>query len=101
MNMQALLKQAQKMQKDVQKIEKELNEREYEGTAGGMVKVIVKGNLNVVSVSLDDEVCSVESKEDLQTMLVSAFNNAVNNAKKDKELHMNKVTGGIKMPGGF
>ncbi len=101
MNMQALLKQAQKMQKDVQKIEKELNEKTYEGTAGGVVKVVVKGSLEVVSIELENDVLTVDSKEDLLDMLKSALNNAMKSAKKDKEMQMNKITGGIKMPGGF
>lgn len=102
MNMQALLKQAQKMQKDVQKIEAELNAKEYIGTAGGgVVKAIVKGSLEVVSIELKEDVLSVDAKEDLQDMVKSAVNDAISTAKKDKELHMNKITGGIKMPGGF
>ena len=80
MNMQGLLKQAQKMQKELTKLEDELNEKVYETTmGGGVIKVEVKGSMSVESISID------------------AFAKAV----EDKEKNMNQITGGVKMPGGF
>ncbi len=56
MNMQALLKQAQKMQKELSKVENELNQKEYESTmGGGVIKVTVKGNMEVESISINEE----------------------------------------------
>lgn len=102
MNMQALLKQAQKMQKELSKVENELNQKEYESTmGGGVIKVTVKGNMEVKSISINEELLEKENKEDLEEMLKSAVNDALAKAVKDKETTMNKITGGVKMPGGF
>ncbi|MEF2781715.1 MAG: YbaB/EbfC family nucleoid-associated protein [Clostridium sp.] len=102
MNMQALLKQAQKMQKELSKVENELNQKEYESTmGGGVIKVTVKGNMEVESISINEELLEKENKEDLEEMLKSAVNDALAKAVKDKETTMNKITGGVKMPGGF
>ncbi len=102
MNMQALLKQAQKMQKELAKVENELNENEYESTmGGGVIKVTVKGNMEVQNISINEELLEKENKEDLEEMLKSAINDALDKATKDKEKTMNKITGGVKMPGGF
>lgn len=101
MNMQALLKQAQKMQKDLAKVENELAEREYEATmGGGVVKVTVK-DLKVESISIDETLLEKDGKEDLEDMLKAALNEALTQAAEDKEKTMNAITGGIKMPGGF
>ncbi|RGB68559.1 MULTISPECIES: YbaB/EbfC family nucleoid-associated protein [unclassified Amedibacterium] len=101
MNMQALLKQAQKMQKDLAKVESELNEKEYEVTmGGGVVKVAVKG-MQVESIQIDETLLDKDGKEDLEEMLKAALNDAFNQAVEDKEKTMNAITGGVKMPGGF
>ena len=101
MNMQALLKQAQKMQKDLAKVESELNEKEYEATmGGGVVKVAVKG-MQVESIQIDETLLDKDGKEDLEEMLKAALNDAFNQAVEDIEKTMNAITGGVKMPGGF
>lgn len=102
MNMQGLLKQAQKMQKELTKLEDELNEKVYETTmGGGVIKVEVKGNMSVESISIDESLQEVDNKEDLEEMLKSALNDAFAKAVEDKEKNMNQITGGVKMPGGF
>ena len=101
MNMQALLEQAQRMQKDLAKVESELNEKEYEATmGGGVVKVAVKG-MQVESIQIDETLLDKDGKEDLEEMLKAALNDAFNQAVEDKEKTMNAITGGVKMPGGF
>ena len=102
MNMQGLLKQAQKMQKDLAKLEDQLNETIYEESmGGGAVVVEVKGSMEVESIKVDESLLSADAKEDLEDMLKVALNNAINKAKEEKEKKMNAITGGIKMPGGF
>ena len=102
MNMQGLLKQAQKMQKELTKLEDELNEKVYETTmGGGVIKVEVKGNMSVESISIDESLLEVDNKQDLEEMLKSALNDAFAKAVEDKEKNMNQITGGVKMPGGF
>lgn len=102
MNMQALLKQAQKMQKELNKAESELKEHTYESTmAGGLVKVIVKGSMEVSQIEIQEELLNKEEKETLQELLVSAINDAMKQATDEKNKVMNKMTGGVKLPGGF
>ncbi len=102
MNMQGLLKQAQKMQKELTKVEDELKETVYESTmGGGVVKVSVKGTMEIESISIDESIIEKDNKEDLEEMIKSAVNDALLKATKDKEQKMNALTGGIKMPGGF
>lgn len=102
MNMQGLLKQAQKMQKELTKLEDELNEKVYETTmGGGVIKVEVKGSMSVENISIDESLLEKDNKEDLEDMLKSALNDAFAKAVDDKEKNMNQITGGVKMPGGF
>lgn len=102
MNMQGLLKQAQKMQKELTKLEDELNEKVYETTmGGGVIKVEVKGSMSVESISIDESLLEKDNKEDLEDMLKSALNDAFAKAVEDKKKNMNQITGGVKMPGGF
>lgn len=102
MNMQGLLKQAQKMQKELTKLEDELNEKVYETTmGGGVIKVEVKGSMSVESISIDESLLEKDNKEDLEDMLKSALNDVFAKAVEDKEKNMNQITGGVKMPGGF
>ena len=69
MNMQGLLKQAQKMQKELTKLEDELNEKVYETTmGGGVIKVEVKGSMSVESISIDESLLEKDNKEDLEDM---------------------------------
>lgn len=102
MNMQALLKQAKKMQNDLAKLEDELNENIYESSmGGGAVKVEVKGNMSIESISIDEALLEKSGKDDLEQMLKSALNDALQKASDTKEKNMNALTGGVKMPGGF
>ncbi len=102
MNMQALLKQAQKMQKDLAKAELELKEKEYEASmSGGAVKVIVKGSMEVTQVEIDSDLLKSDNKEELQDMIMIAINDALKQASEEKEKVMKNMTGGVKMPGGF
>lgn len=102
MNMQGLLKQAQKMQKELTKLEDELNEKVYESTmGGGVIKAEVKGNMSVESITIDESLLEKDNKEDLEEMLKAALNDAFAKAVEDKEKNMNQITGGVKTPGGF
>ena len=99
MNQQAMMK-LRKMQKQMQEAQARLEETEYEGTAGGgMVKVVVKGNHEVLSVTIDPD--AFESKDDIemiQDTVVAAINDANKKLEKDAEETMGQFTGGF---GGF
>ena len=97
MNMQGLLKQAQKIQNELTKLEDELNEKVYETTmGGGVIKVEVKGSMSVESISIDESLLEKDNKEDLEDMLKSALNDAFAKAVEDKKKNMNQITGGVK-----
>ena len=102
MNIQHLLKQAQQMQNQIAKIEKEIEETEYRATAGGeAVKLVLTGKMEVKSIEINDELLNSDSKDMLQDMIMLAMNGALAAAVKDKNERMNKVTQGVKMPGAF
>lgn len=99
-NMMKLMQQAQSMQKNMEKLQASLAEREYEGTSGGgMVKVIAKGDMTITSICIDPKVIDPADPDMLQDMVTSAVNTALANARETAAAEMAKVTGGLKIPG--
>lgn len=102
MNIQMLMKQAQKMQQDIAKKEAELKGRHYEGTAGeGQVVVDVKGDLKITKIEINDELLKENDKELLEDLIAVAVNEAIAKAVDEKNTVMNELTGGVKVPGMF
>lgn len=100
--MQQLLKQANQMQAKMKKVQDELAEREYEGTAGGgAVKVVVKGENQILSLKLDPEVVQPDDIEMLEDLIITAANDALKVAKETSSAEMEKISGGLSMPGLF
>lgn len=98
-NMQAMLKQAQKMQEDMAAAQADLEQREYSATAGGgMVKAIVDGTHLLRSIELQPEAVDPDDTEMLADMIVAAVNEAVRKAQADSEETLGNITGGMKMP---
>lgn len=97
MNIQKLMQQAQKAQKDAEKMEKELAETLYEGVAGGAVKISMKGSFEVVAIDLADE--TLEDKEMLIDMLEIALNEVITKINSDREEKMASLTQGLSIPG--
>lgn len=98
--MNNLLKQAQKMQKDMEKNQKELESKVYEASAGGgAISVKVTGKKRLESVTIDKDVVDPDDVEMLQDLVLSAVNAAMQMADEDAEKVMGKLTGG--MPGLF
>jgi DNA-binding YbaB/EbfC family protein len=101
-NMQALLKQAQKMQKDMQQAQVEVEAYKAEGSAGGgAVQVVVNGKYEVVSVQIKPEACDPKDVELLQDMVRLAANDALQKVRKNSEEKLSRVTGGMNLPGMF
>ena len=99
-NMNNLLKQAQKMQKDMEKNQTELETKVYEASAGGgAVSVKLTGKKRLESVTIDKDVVDPDDVEMLQDLVLSAVNAAMQMADEDAEKVMGKLTGG--MPGLF
>ncbi len=101
MNMN-MIKQAQKMQQDMLKMQEELEAKEYEATAGGgMVTARVNGKHEVVSVVINPEAVDPEDVEMLQDMVVAAVNEAMRKADAETQQNMAKLTGGLNLGGLF
>ena len=100
-NMSNLMKQAQKMQRQMEEKTKELEEKEYEATAGGgAVKVVVSGKKDVVSVKLAEEVVDPDDIEMLEDLIVAATNEALRAMEEDSNSIMGSIAGGLGGLGG-
>ena len=99
-NMQAMIRQAQKMQEDMEKLQAELDAKEHEASAGGgAVKVKIRGNREIVALELSEDVVDPEDIETLQDLIITAVNEAVKTVDKLNSEEMNKVTAGLNVPG--
>ena len=98
MNMN-MLKQAQKMQQDMLKMQQELQEKEYEAKAGGgVVAAVVNGKHEVKNLVIDPEAVDPDDVEMLQDMIMAAVNEAMRAADSDAANSMSKFTGGMGLP---
>jgi len=101
-NMNSMIRQAQKMQENMEKAKEELADREYSASSGGgMVEVTVTGERQVKSISLKPEVVDPDDIDMLSDLLMAAVNQALRTAEETAESEMEKVTGGMSMPGMF
>ena len=101
-NMNNLMKQAQKMQKQMEETTKELEAKEYSATVGGgVVTVTVSGKKEVTAVKLEEEVVDPDDIEMLEDLIISAVNEAFRKMEEDQSSSMAKITGGLGMGGGF
>ncbi len=97
MNMN-MIKQAQKMQQDMLKMQSELEEKTYEASAGGgVVKAVVSGKKELVSLTIAPEAVDPDDVEMLQDMIVAAVNEAVRTADASMAEGMSKLTGGLNL----
>ena len=97
-NMQQLMKQAQRMQENMQRKQEELNAREFSAASGGgMVKVTVNGAREVLSVEIDPQCVDPDDVEMLQDLVLSAVNSALKEAASTVEQEMGKLTGGMNL----
>ncbi len=94
------MKQAQKLQKKMLKTQQELATKTVEASAGGgMVRVIANGGQKIESIVLEKEVVDPEDIEMLQDLVLAAVNDALNKAQEMVSSEMNKLTGGLNIPG--
>lgn len=99
-NMANLMKQAQKMQRQMEEQAKELETKEFTATAGGgAVEATVTGTKKLVKIKLDEEVVDPDDVEMLEDLIVAAINEAMTKAEEESASAMSKMTGG--MPGMF
>ncbi len=101
-NMNAMLKQAQKMQEDMATLQQDLENREYTATSGGgMVTVTVDGKHLIKSIKLNPDCIDPDDSEMLEDLITVAVNEAINNAITTSENEMGAITGGLNIPGLF
>lgn len=99
-NMNAMLKQAQKMQAELARAQEEIKELTFTGTSGGgMVKVVALGDQTIESVEIDPAAVDPEDVEMLQDMVCAAVNEALRGIQELSNQRMSSVTGGMNIPG--
>ncbi len=95
-NMQQLMRQAQKMQQQMLQLQQELDEREYEGTAGGgAVTCKVSGKRQLLTLNIQPDAVDPDDVEMLQDMVIAAVNDALKKGEDTREAEMGKVSGGM------
>ena len=101
-NMNSMIKQAQKLQDEITELQNDIEAREFSATSGGgVVEVVVTGAKNLKSLTIKPEAVDPEDVEMLQDLVISAVNEAMANVEKTTEEEMNKITGGVSLPGLF
>ena len=102
MNQMNMIKQAQKMQQEMLRMQEELESKEFEAKAGGgVVTAVVSGKRELLRLTIDPEAVDPEDVEMLQDMVLAAVNEALRTANDTTEREMSKLTGGLNMPGLF
>jgi DNA-binding YbaB/EbfC family protein len=99
-NMANMMKQAQKLQAQMMKLQEEMAEKTVEtASGGGMVKVVANGRQQVVSIQIEKEVVDPEDVEMLQDLILAAVNDALAKSQEMVSEEMSKLTGGMNIPG--
>ena len=97
-NMNQVVAQAQKMQRQIEMAQAEIQEMRFTGTAGGeLVKVVVTGKHQLESVEIAKEVVDPEDIEGLQDLIIAAANQALEQIDKTNQERIGAITGGMKL----
>lgn len=96
MNMQQLLAQAQKAQRELNKAQQALQEKEFEASANGGVTVKMNGKREILDLQIDPDLLDPSSKDMLQDMIKVALNNVLSQIEKESDAINEKVTGGMR-----
>lgn len=95
-----IMREAQKLQAEMQRVQEEARKKTVEATAGGgMVTVVANGGGEVVSIKIDKEVVNPEDVEMLEDLIMAATNEALRRAQEMMNEEVSKLTGGLQMPG--
>lgn len=95
-----MMKQAQKLQSQMLKLQEDLAEKTVESSSGGgMVTVVANGRQQIVSIKIEDEVVDPDDVEMLQDLVLAAVNDALAKAQEMVSSEMGKLTGGLNIPG--
>ena len=95
-----IMKEAQKLQQQMEKIQAEVAQKKVEATAGGgMVTVEVNGKQEIVSIKIDPEVVNREDVQMLEDLVLAAANEALRKSREMMQQELGKLTGGLRIPG--
>ena len=101
-NMSAMLRQAQKMQEDMEALQADLDSREYDISAGGgMVALKINGKREILNIEIKPEIVDPDDIEMLSDILVAAVNEAIKRVDETNSTEMSKLTGSVGIPGMF
>ena len=104
-NMQAMIKQAQKMQEDMANLQAELEAKEYEvKTGGGVVTLTINGKKEVTSLEISPDIVDPDDIETLADVIIAAFNEGIKRVENEANEKMGEITGsigGLGLPGMF
>ena len=101
-NMNQMIKQAQKMQDDIAEVQAKLDETEFTASAGGgMIELVMTGGKVLKSVKLNPDCIDRDNPEDLEDIIVAGVNAVLKKVEEESTKEMEKVTGGLNMPGLF
>lgn len=102
MDINALMRQAQSMQRQMQKKQKEVEDQEFVVSSnGGAVNVTIKGDKKILKIDIDEDLVDKDNKEMLEEMLIIAVNAAICKVEEEMSKAMNGATGGMNIPGMF
>jgi DNA-binding YbaB/EbfC family protein len=95
-----MMKQAQKLQTKMLRLQEELADKTVEATAGGgMIKIVANGRQQILSIQIEKEVVDPDDVEMLQDLILAAVNDALVKSQEMVSGEMSKLTGGLKIPG--
>ena len=95
-----MLKQAQKLQEKMLKLQEEMSEKTVEASSGGgMVRATANGRQQITALAIDREVVDPEDVEMLQDLIIAAVNDALSRSQEMMSAEMSKLTGGMNIPG--
>ena len=101
-NMNSMIKQAQKMQEEMEKAQEEIKAKESSTTVGGgVVEITMTGDKVLKSITLKPEIVDPEDIETLQDLIVSGVNEVIRQVETETESRMNAISGGLNIPGLF
>lgn len=96
MNFGSLVQQAQQMQRKVNKVKKEFDEKEFSfASQNNIVTGTIKGNLEITKIHIDESMFNTENQQDVQDLLLVTLNQIVKDVNQEREDIINKVTNGV------
>lgn len=99
-NMNQMIRQAQKMQTEMEELQQKLNQTEFTASAGGgMIDLVMTGDKKLQSVKINPECIDKDNPEDLEDIIIAGVNAVIAKVEEETTKEMDKVTGGLNMPG--